>query len=100
LNEEITFFGQDIPVTYDKVISAVEKLNLSKTKISKTYFDTIICKEAGIEQGGETSVLHFLRKTGTVVWFPETSTLEEVIYINPILINYYLTIARKSVLNF
>ena len=83
LNEEISFFGQDFPVTYDKVIVAVEKLNPSKTKISRTYFDTVICKEAGIEQGGETSVLHFLRHTGTVVWFPEVSALKEVIYINP-----------------
>jgi len=83
LNNHIPLFNEDFPSTYDKVIAEIEELSTQSNFITKAYFDTGICRKAGIEKGGEESVLRFLRKTGAVVWFPDVPALKETIYVNP-----------------
>lgn len=81
LNTAIPPYGETYPETYDRVIGAVEERQ-NQNKITRAKFDSI-CREAGITQGGEVSVLEFLRVTGTVVWFPHVKALKDTIFVNP-----------------
>ncbi len=83
INNKIPFFGKDYPITYDNVMGAIERLDPSINKITREYFEDEICKSAGITPGAETTVLDFLRKTGTVVWFKGIKLLEETIFVKP-----------------
>ena len=83
INNKIPFFGKDYPVTYDNVIAAIERLDAAVNKITRKYFEDEICKSAGITPGAETTVLDFLRKTGTVVWFKGVELLEDTIFVKP-----------------
>lgn len=82
LNADIPHFGENFPETYDRVIGEVERQRWEKNKISREQFDAI-CSTAGITPGAETSVLEFLRVTGSVVWFPDVKALKNTIFINP-----------------
>jgi len=81
LNTGIPPFGEEYPETYDRVIGAIENMQASN-KISRNKFDAL-CRESGITEGAESSVLEFLRVTGVVVWFPQVEALKDTVFVNP-----------------
>ncbi len=84
LNEEVPFFGREVPSSYDRLIGFVEELAAKREKkISLDYFIQTLCREAKVLSGNEIEALHFLRKTGAVVWFHEDEELRETIFIHP-----------------
>jgi len=86
LNEAIPHFGKDFPETYDGVIEEIERLREKENKhvipLEKFYE---VCSRAKITEGGEESVLDYLRKTGLVVYFGgrDKPLLRDTVYIDP-----------------
>jgi len=83
LNTQVSFFGEDVPESYDNLIAAIEGMNPGGTKISLDFFKQELCPAARVQNGNEIEALHFLRKTGTVVWFWEDKALSDTIFVNP-----------------
>ena len=81
LNSAIPMLGQEFPESYDKMINSIEELKQSQAFISFDKYLELAGK-AGIQEGGEKTLLDYLIKTGVVVHF-DKKLLKEVIYINP-----------------
>lgn len=80
LNTAIPMLGKEFPKTYENVIQAIEALKDTEDFISyDRYLE--VCNQAGIQEGGEETLLDYLVKTGVVVYF-DKPLLRNVIYIN------------------
>ncbi len=82
INDAIPMFGEEFPETYQNVIDEMETLREEKPWITLDKFFEV-CRQAKITEGGENSVLDYLRKTGVIVYFGNVSLLKEVVYIDP-----------------
>ncbi len=91
IREELTqklnilpMYGQEFPKTYENVILQITNLkNKGENFVSYTDFMDIICKNANIDKGGESTLLNYLNKTGLIVYYPENPKLKDFIYIDP-----------------
>ncbi len=81
LNTTIPMLGKEFPETYDKVIQLIEQRKKEVPYISHTDF-LDLCEQAGIDKGGEDSLMDYLVKAGVVVYFKK-ELLKEIVYINP-----------------
>lgn len=83
LNTAIPMLGQEFPASYETVIQLIETEQQKPEQSSFSYDHFLgICKEAGIQTGGERTLLEYLVKSGVVVHF-DKPLLKEVIYIDP-----------------
>ena len=94
LNSGIHNFGDNFPITYDRVIELIEVRKQEVPTISLDEFFSI-CQEANVSEGGEGSLMYYLHKTGVVVYFgnpeklsdektlPDSHPLAHIVYIDP-----------------
>lgn len=81
LNNKIPMLGQEFPVSYETSIQLIENLKDEQPTITYERF-LKVCSEAGIQEGGEQTLLEYLVKSGVVVYF-DKPVLREIIYIDP-----------------
>lgn len=81
LNTQIKRLGDDIPVSYDKVIGEIENRK-KENRITRAQFDEI-CTAAKVPADGINSLLKFLHDIGTIVWYEDIPSLADTIFINP-----------------
>ncbi len=83
LNTAIPMLGQAFPASYETVIQLIENERQHPEQSSISYDHFIeICKEAGVQEGGEQTLLEYLAKSGVVVYFNKP-LLKDIIYIDP-----------------
>ncbi len=83
LKTEIPFFGGNVPRSYDRCIGLVENMRGKHPRISKSDFDTDVCRVAEVLPGNETEALRYLHHTGAVVWFPQVESLKDTVFTDP-----------------
>lgn len=81
LNTAIPMLGQEFPRSYENVIQLIQQLKQEQPSITHSDF-LQLCNQAGIQEGGEQTLLEYLVKSGVVVHFNKP-LLKEVIYIDP-----------------
>ncbi|MEZ5038675.1 MAG: COR domain-containing protein [Saprospiraceae bacterium] len=81
LNVAIPMLGQAFPRSYEEVIQLIGQLKQEQPSITHDHF-LQLCNQAGIQKGGEQTLLEYLVKSGVVVYF-DKPLLKEVIYIDP-----------------
>jgi|GEM_PF-3554719 len=84
--QELPLLGSAIPISYDGVIEEIRrrKAEEKKEELSKPEFAELAkSKPFEIADSGLDSLLGYLKKTGEIIYFPDSDKLKERIFIDP-----------------